>query len=328
MKSKATEVDEFTTQIQSFLNDSTIQKTKIFLKKNEGDWNKFVTAIDTIRDTNLAITNFTQNPNNLFIQNPYLVTYGLLQALFLQQDAVNYLKVSLFDNSKKIDWNNPKYAELKKIRQIRNETIGHPIGTNKRGPNSKYTSDEITYCTINRSSLSKDGFEYMLYMHSESNLKTIKFSDIIAYQDKYLGNELKSILKETQKEERQHKEKFKGEKLCDLITKDSLYQLELIYGVQWNDHLAWPSFDYYHTQYKKIRKGLEDRYGKFEETTLRIPGTTELIKKLDHIFFKLEEFKETNNFDHYAIEVYVDVLIMEINKLKTHLEETDAEFDI
>ena len=81
-----------------------------------------------------------------------------------------------------------------------------------------------------------------------------------------------------QKEEKQHKLKFKGEKLSELLNKPSLYQVNLIYGFQWNDHLAWPSFDHYHELYKKIRKGLEDRFGKFGET-IRIPGTHEVIKK-------------------------------------------------
>lgn len=102
----------------------------------------------------------------------------------------------MFGNSKKIDWRNTKYSELTKIRQVRNETVGHPIKTERRGGNSSYINDEITSCTIDRSSLTKDGFRYMLWMHSRTESKIIK----------------------------------------------------------------------------KIRKGLEDRYGKFGET-LRIPGT-------------------------------------------------------
>lgn len=327
MKSKATKIRDTAKQIRSFFNDSTIKKTKVFLKKSEGDWSQFCAAIDTIEDTNLAIENFTKDPSDLFIKNPYLATYGLLQALFIQQDAVNYLKTSLFGSSKKINWNDPKYAELKKIRQIRNETVGHPVKTNQKGRGSKYTDDEITSCTIDRSSLSKDGFRYMLWMNSKTESKTIKFSEIIDQQDQHLGAELESVLKEMQKEEKQHKEKFKDNKLYDLMNKPSLYQINLIYGVQWDDHLAWPSFDYYHKLYKKTRKGLEDRYGKFGET-LRIPGTEEIIKKLDYIFSKIEKFKETNKFEDYELEVHIDALDAGINELKTHLKEIDTEFNI
>lgn len=319
--------EETAVQVRNFFNNSIIKKTNVFLKKKDGDWNQFCAALDTIEDTCLAIQNFQQDRNDLFVQNPYLATYGILQALFIQQDAVNYLKISLFGSDKKIDWSNAKYTELAKIRQVRNETIGHPVKTERKGRKSTYANDEITSCTIDRSSLTKDGFRYMLWMQSKTESKTINFSEIIELQDKYLGAELETVMKELQKEEKQHKAKFKGEKLGELLNKSSLYQVNLIYGFQWNDHLAWPSFDHYHEIYKKVRKGLEDRYGKFGET-IRIPGTHEVIKKLDFVFSKIETFKKTQKFENYELEVYIDALDAGLNELKTHLAETDKEFEL
>lgn len=202
-------IEETAIKIRNFFNDSTIKKTLIFLNKKDGDWNQFHAALDTIEDTCLAVESFLKYPNDLFVKNSYLSTYGLLQALFIQQDAVNYLKISLFGNSKKIDWNNSKYAELAKIMQIRNETIAHPVKTQHKGRNSKYTDDKITSCTIDRSSLTKDGFRYMLWMHSKTETKIIKFSEIIELQDKYLSAELESVLNKMRKEEKQHKAKLK-----------------------------------------------------------------------------------------------------------------------
>lgn len=327
MNDNSLKITEVSHRIRELFNNSTIKKTQVYSRKQNGDWNQFCASLDTLEDTCLAIENFQKDPNDLFIKNPYLATYGLLQALFIQQDAVNFLKISLFGISNKIDWKNKKYSELFKIRQVRNETIGHPVKKENKGNKSKYENDEITSCTIDRSSLSKDGFRYMLWMHSKTESKTIKFSDIISQQDKHLGNELEMVMKEIQKEEKQHKEKFNNEKLADLLNKSSLYQINLIYGVQWNDHLAWPSFDHYHKLYKKIRNSLEDRYGKFGET-LRIPGTEEVIKKLDYIFGKIEAFKNTGNFENYELEIYIDALDVEINELKTHLAEVDQEFEI
>lgn len=327
MKDESLKIESLASEIRNFFNNSTIKKTNVFLKKQDGDWNQFCTAIDTIEDTCLAIENFRHGPNDLFIKNPYLATYGILQALFIQQDAVNYLKISLFDNSKKIDWGNKKYSELAKIRQVRNETIGHPVKTERRGRKSKYSNDEITSCTIDRSSLTKDGFRYMLWMNSKSESKTIKFSEIIKLQDDFLGAELELIMKELKKEEKQHKEKFKSEKLSDFLNRSSLYQVNLIYGVQWDDHLAWPSFDHYYKLYKQIRKGLEDRYGKFGET-IRIPGTEEVIKKLDYVFSRIDTFKNTGKFENYELEVHIDALDAGLNELRTHLAEVDEECKI
>lgn len=322
-----TQVSGISSKIRDFVNESTIKRTNIFAKKHEGDWNQFYAALDTIGDTCLAIEGFQKDSDNLFVKNAYLATYGILQALFIQQDSVNYLKTSLFGNDKKIDWTNSKYSELEKIRQLRNETIGHPIKTEKRRGKSKYQDDEITSCTIDRSSLSKAGFNYTLWMNSKTERKYISFSDVIGSQNKNLSIELEAILKELQKEEKEHKSKFKNEKLSSILSARSLYEINLIYGVNWDDHLAWPSFDHYHSRYKKIRAGLESRYGKFG-AILRIPGTEEVIKKLDYVFSRIEGFKVSGKFDDYEFEVYVDALDAGLAELKAHLEETDKEFEI
>jgi len=61
---------------------------------------------------------------------------------------------------------------------------------------------------------------------------------------------------------------------------------------------------------------------------LRIPGTEEVIKKLDYVFGKIETFQQTGNFENYELEVYIDALDAGINELKTHLAEVDQEFEI
>lgn len=315
---------EINSTIRDFVNNSTIKKTDIYSKKHSGYWNQFFVALDTIDDTCTAIENFQNNSIDCFIAHSYVETYGILQALFIQQDAVNFLKVSLFGERSKIIWHK-SYPELNNIRQIRNETIGHPIKKEQKTGKSKYIKDEITSCTIDRSSLSKTGFSYMLWMHSKTEKKSVNFTDTIDSQNKNLTRELEVIFKELQKEEEKHKSKFKNENLADLLSGKSLYQINLIYGVSWNDHLAWPSFDYYLNQYKKIRDGLEKHYGKFG-TSLAIPGTAEVIKKLDYIFSKIEVFKSADPLNQQEFEIYVDALDAELEELKKHLQEIDREF--
>lgn len=319
-------INEISHRIGDFINNSTIKKTSIYSKKQDGYWDKLFAAIDTIEDTCLAIENFQKDPNNCFILNPYLSTYGILQALFIQQDAVNFLNVSLFGENKKIIWHK-SYPDLDNIRKLRNETIGHPIEAKQKGKQSKYAKDEISSCTIDRSSLSKNGFSYILWMHSKTEKKSINFTKIIELQNKNLSQELENILKGLQNEERQHKLKFKNENLSDLLSDKSLYQVNLIYGVSWNDHLAWPSFEHFFDQYKKIRNGIENRYGKFGNS-LRLPGTAEVIKKLDYIFSKIEIFKNTQQFNEQEFEIYVDALDTSLKELKDHLQEIDNEFKL
>ena len=319
-------VSEITSKIRDFVNNSVIKRTDVFSKKNEGYWGQFCSALDTIGDTSVAIESFLSITNEDFLKNLYLNTYGVLQALFLQQDAVNHLKVSLFGEDKRIIWK-IKYPELDKIRELRNETIGHPTKTNKKGRESKFNKDEVSSCMISRHSLSKDGFDYFLYRHSGSEHKHIKFQEVINLQDNNLEVELSKILKELQKEEKKHKVKFKDEKLADLLSESSFYKINLIYGVNHDDSLAWHSFNHYLDKYKKTRGGLEKRYGKFGEIT-RIQGTELVIKKLDYIFSRMETFKKTGNFEEQEFEIYVDALDINLEELRNHLREIDNEFKL
>ncbi|HTH93285.1 MAG TPA: hypothetical protein VL576_02295 [Candidatus Paceibacterota bacterium] len=326
MNKQKNRTEEIVMKVRDLINDSTISKTKIFSRKKIGDWSQFFTALDTIEDTCLAITAFCKDSEILLEKNPYLVVYGILQTLFVQQDAVDFLKISLFGKDKGINWKDKKHLPLWEIRQIRNETIGHPVKTKKKGSDSKYENDEVTSCTIDRSSISREGFSYILWMSSKTHHRSVNFNEVIKLQDFYLSEELKIIMKEIEKEESVHKVKFKGEKLLDILNKPSLYKINLIYGLRWEDHLAWPSFDHYYERYKRIRNGIENRYGKFGET-LRIPGTEEIVKKLDYIFSKIDGFKKIQ-FDNYEFEVYVDALDSGLKELGNHLETIDQEFEV
>jgi hypothetical protein len=75
-------------------------------------------------------------------------------------------------------------------------------------------------------------------------------------------------------------------------------------------------------------EGLENRYRKLA-FSIRIPGTEFVIKKLNHIFSKVETFK-SGGFDEQEFEVYevyIDALDADIKELKEHLQEIDKEFE-
>ena len=59
-------------------------------------WMQLTSALDTLEDTSWAVEFYisTDYPNNM--KGKYLYTYGLLQALFVQMDAVKSINDSLF----------------------------------------------------------------------------------------------------------------------------------------------------------------------------------------------------------------------------------------
>jgi hypothetical protein len=84
--------------------------------------------LDTIGSTCLAIDKFQNNSKDFLVENKYLLICGILQILVIQQDAVSFLKTSLY-GGKGIDWYADKHIGISEIRQLRNETIGHPVRT-------------------------------------------------------------------------------------------------------------------------------------------------------------------------------------------------------
>ncbi len=166
-------------------------------------WNQLCSCLDVIGDTELAISAYYDAiPKN--ISETYLLVYGILQTLFLQQDAVRNLCEALA-----IKYNpDPR---LQEIREIRNESIGHPTKRNFK--------KKTTWNFISRATLSKNGFQLMV-TSVDSNLpkfKNIDLLDIIETQSAKVTDVLSSILKSLEDEENEHKDKFMSQKLSEIF---------------------------------------------------------------------------------------------------------------
>ena len=61
------------------------------------NWEKLWASMDAIEDTQLAINSYLELDTFNGYNGGYLYIYGLLQALNIQQDAVNNLSISLFN---------------------------------------------------------------------------------------------------------------------------------------------------------------------------------------------------------------------------------------
>ena len=87
-------------KIISEIRDSINKPRKQFqLLSNLVSWNKLCASMDTIEDSELAIDNYIKLPSFDGFTGGYLFIYGLLQALYLQQDAVNHLSQALFNEN-------------------------------------------------------------------------------------------------------------------------------------------------------------------------------------------------------------------------------------
>src|SRR5205823_10451654 len=79
--------------------------------------------------TDHAISAYLSYPNEDDLGKLYLHAYGLLQALFVQQDALAHAAEAIG-----LEYQLPD--ELKPIRKIRNDAVGHPTKRGNKHPES------------------------------------------------------------------------------------------------------------------------------------------------------------------------------------------------
>lgn len=111
-------------------------------------WLQLTSALDVLEDGACAIDYFCMAGFPSALGGRYLFTYGFLQALFLQQDAINSISTSLFD--KKIDFKED-YPDAFAVRELRNDVVGHPTNRN----------EGKIYVYLVQSSLQKEVFSYL-----------------------------------------------------------------------------------------------------------------------------------------------------------------------
>lgn len=205
-------------QIQLIRNLVNKPLTKIILIKNSANWNQLCSCLVVIEDSELAIEAYISKKFDKNIGGNYLAVYGLLQALFIQQDAVRHLCESL-------EMANPlkNCSKLQDIRNIRNSSIGHP--TKKDRPKNQPTS----YNFISQPTLTKDGFQLVsFFSNGTSKFKDISIRKLVKDQNTCLSEIFVQVIRKLKDEEKAHKENFKMEKLASCFPPTLGYELEKI----------------------------------------------------------------------------------------------------
>ena len=144
----------------------------LFLKSN-ADRFQIAACLDTIEDAHLAVEEYRQldfSNNQPDKGKLYLAVYGVLQGIFLQQDALMNLANALHFPCQIDD-----YQVLKQIREIRNQSVGHPTSFRRNKVESYYA--------INRSSLSLARFEMIEYNNQASKSQVISVYTIQTLSD-------------------------------------------------------------------------------------------------------------------------------------------------
>jgi hypothetical protein len=287
-------------KLQSLLDD----KTK---------WNKLCASMDVIGDTQIAINSYFSLPGFKAENGGYLFLYGLLQAFFLQQDAINHLSEALFD--KPINWK-AEYQDIYLVRELRNDSIGHPT---KRG------KDE-SFHFIARYSVSKGHFRLMSHYSktNKSEFNDIDINELRAKQENSVIQILDTVIEHMEKEYSDHKQKFANSKLSDLIPGTMSYSIGKVYEGIYNDYpLAEMNFSEIKRTVDSVKSEIIKRYGKLSA----LQGLNDVIRRIDYILLKVDNWiKNKQLLNNDDAEVFLDSFSDRFKELEEMLHEIDEEF--
>jgi len=204
---------ELEREIRNFINNP--RKQYVLLQRTAA-WNMLCSCLDFIGDTEIAIAAYNQTSEPKEDGGKYLFVYGILQTLFLQQDAVRNLYESL-----ELDYRPD--PTLDKIREIRNDSVGHPT---KRGG-----GQGRAFNFISRSNLGKSGFDLMTtYPDRQPPLfRHFNIPSLIKIQQEILHRVLCEVLEKLKKEEGEHRAMFKSERLQSSFPSVLHYYFEKLY---------------------------------------------------------------------------------------------------
>ena len=186
------------------------------LLRNKRLWFMLCSSMDALDDTEMAIDAYIEQPGSEDKGACYLLIYGILQSLFVQQDAISDL-VDAFGLSSEKD------RDLQEIREVRNRAIGHPTkrkGSRKKGiPASSHFIVQVSVTKTHFTIMSK-------YETGETNFEDIDVMALIQKQHAVVTRVLEEVWEALKVREREHREKFKGEKLIGIFPPTLGYMFE------------------------------------------------------------------------------------------------------
>lgn len=302
-------------KLREIINEP-IKQHDLFQRKR--DWSKLCVCLDTIEDTETAISSYLKLPEFDAYNGGYLFIYGLLQALFVEQDAIGNLYDGIFSTDNYFKIMMSKHETLRYIRKIRNDSIGHPT-SRKDG----------SYCSIIQQSVSKQKFDLLLDLDEGSfYITSINIFEIIDIQAREVYVNLKMFIERLEEEIRMNRQGYKDDKLGDLFQLRGYY-MEKLSSCAYGGYNAIESIAF------SFLNSLQDNYNIFYSKAIeRHPsgGIFDRINyihpKITHVFNRLLGYKDSGLYNNYDAIIMIDVLdeyLKEVEKIANNIDKDYSE---
>lgn len=205
------EINRLSESVREHINTHRYQSD---LLVNSKTWNQICSSLDAIGDSLCAVESYDTDEFPTDTGLKYIYTYGILQALFLMQDALRHLSEA-FNISYELT------ETLQEIRKARNASIGHPTKQDEKG--KRY------YNYISRISMAKSGFDLLRSSGDrEHSFTRVDIAKACSDQLQGVIDAYGKIVQRLEEIDRMHKEKFKGSPLADIFHSAMSYFFEKI----------------------------------------------------------------------------------------------------
>jgi hypothetical protein len=306
MEADANNVHRLTTKIRRFICDG---RKNHELRQDKADFSQLCSSLDVIEDSEQAIAAFQETDFGKNVALGYLATYGLLQSLFLQQDAVTHLCEALG-----VQLDRHKYPSLSEIREIRNASVGHP--TKQGGKNRPRAFNHIS-----QASMSREGFDLLTFKENgQYENKAVDLCKLIADQQSAIQGILHNVVETLEREDEMHKAAFRNEKLADLFPDTMSYYCEKVAegvdgGVLGTGCLAGIKNAF--TQFRTAALGRNPSMGEFFDHE---------YATILHAIDNLERFLGQGVGDRLTAHILVEHLSIRLNSIRAVAEQIDDEY--
>ena len=182
-------------------NEKIIEKFELDYYFNSKDYS-VSSALSALETTNEIQKRYFIKEESNDVGENLLNLYALLQSLFVSIDSLYSLAYSLTKSKAFININ--KNEDLRKLKYIRNDVVGHPS-------NRTYNSKDLAYCILDNESVTKNGFSYNIYY--SDNVENVKIDLDMIVEAYYIEcnnllSELYDIAKENKSASRLSKKAF------------------------------------------------------------------------------------------------------------------------
>jgi hypothetical protein len=281
--------------------------------RDKTKWLELCVSMDVIEDTYLACEAYKSLRETKDKGTIYLVIYGVMQCLFVQQDALQSLCEAVAYPFRIRD-----VSVFKDARRFRNVSVGHPV-------NSKRADRDFPHNFMIQVRMTPSSFDLHSHGKEKTRLSKVELAKLVGQQEREVRGVLQKVVIAMKEREIEHRKKFRSKKLVDVI-RQSDYPMQKVFEAAWNEE----NYERGAAMLRPIEEAVNALVNALKERDIEISsyhGIDDALKKMTYPLGRLEgTFSRKENNDPALVEILADYIARKLDTLKEGARIIDDEY--